>query len=364
MKLLLFMVIISGILTFNSDGQANNSYDYTIAFGSCAHQDRPQPIWQTIVKTKPQAFLFIGDNIYADTYSPKVMRAKYQQLARIPEFKEFRSQVPIFATWDDHDYGVNDAGAEYPLKAEAQRIFLDFWQGPDLPQRYERKGIYHSVSKQAMGLNIQLILLDTRYHRSELVKDEGGYTPNTSPEASMLGLEQWQWLEEELKKPADLRIIASSIQFLSSLHPYEKWNNFPLEREKMFQMIAKTRANGVVFISGDRHAGEISATQHPLIDYPIIDITSSGLTDSTKVGVREEANPFRIEGTKFHTQRNFGIIKISKTSSNVKLDLSLIDQQGGVIESHSVRLSDTKRKMFIDTIKAPIFLYNFCYKLI
>jgi alkaline phosphatase D len=34
-----------------------------IAFGSCALQDRPQPIWDVISTAKPDLFLFIGDNI-------------------------------------------------------------------------------------------------------------------------------------------------------------------------------------------------------------------------------------------------------------------------------------------------------------
>jgi alkaline phosphatase D len=38
-----------------------------IAFGSCANQDRPQPIWDAVVEIKPQRFVFLGDNIYADT---------------------------------------------------------------------------------------------------------------------------------------------------------------------------------------------------------------------------------------------------------------------------------------------------------
>jgi alkaline phosphatase D len=38
-----------------------------IAFGSCANQDHPQPVWDAIVVTQPELFLFLGDNVYADT---------------------------------------------------------------------------------------------------------------------------------------------------------------------------------------------------------------------------------------------------------------------------------------------------------
>ena len=335
-------MLIVGVFTKNHEVFADNHSEYTLAFGSCARQDKPQPIWNTIGDSDPKMFLFIGDNIYADTYDPDVMQNKYQRLASIPEFKAFRTKVPILATWDDHDYGVNDAGSEYPLKVESQKIFLDFWQGPDLAERYKRKGVYHSVSKEVMGLKIQVIMLDTRYHRSSLLKDGNGYKPNTDPDATILGAEQWDWLKKEFLKPADIRIIASSIQFLSNLHPYEKWNNFPLEREKMFELIADTKANGVIFISGDRHAGEISIAHNPLIQYPIYDMTSSGLTNSTRPGTRREANPFRLDGSLFHTQRNFGIVKLKEIQGEIFVDLILKDSKGNSLIEHSVNLQDLK----------------------
>ena len=53
-----------------------------IAFGSCAKQDKPQPIWDAVVETKPQLFLFIGDNIYGDpqTASFSVIGKKARKL--------------------------------------------------------------------------------------------------------------------------------------------------------------------------------------------------------------------------------------------------------------------------------------------
>src|SRR5258707_14083938 len=83
-----------------------------IAFGSCAHQDRDQPIWGPIVKEKPELFLFIGDAIYADTEDMEVMRKKYKALAAKPGYQKLLETCPVLATWDDHDYGGEDVGAE------------------------------------------------------------------------------------------------------------------------------------------------------------------------------------------------------------------------------------------------------------
>ena len=108
-----------------------------IAFGSCATQERPQPIWDAVAGHRPELLLLLGDNIYADTKDMDVMRAKYAKLAAMPGFQAIRKACPILATWDDHDLGANDAGSEYPKKDESQKIFLDFFGDPaDSPRRH------------------------------------------------------------------------------------------------------------------------------------------------------------------------------------------------------------------------------------
>jgi len=68
-----------------------------IAFGSCARQDKPQPIWDAVLASEPDLFVFLGDNIYGDTRDPTVLRAKYAQLAAQPGFKRLRERVPVLA---------------------------------------------------------------------------------------------------------------------------------------------------------------------------------------------------------------------------------------------------------------------------
>jgi len=101
-----------------------------IAFGSCSKQFKPQPILRKIVEKRPDLFIYLGDNIYADTYDMQVIRDKYDELGSKPEFQTLREKVTVLSTWDDHDYGANDAGKEYPRKAESREIFFDFWKVP------------------------------------------------------------------------------------------------------------------------------------------------------------------------------------------------------------------------------------------
>lgn len=332
-----------------------------IAFGSCAKQDRPQPIWEAVVATKPQLFLFLGDNIYADTQDMQVMRAKYQQLADQPGFQKLRKTCPILATWDDHDYGANDAGAEYPRKRESQQIFLDFFGVPADSPRRQQEGVYHAEIMGPPGQRVQVILLDARYHRSPLKRGfqagepgegyRGVYLPNTDPEATKLGEMQWQWLEEQLQQPAEVRLICSGVQVIADEHGWETWGNFPLERSKLFELIRKTAARGVVLLSGDRHLAEISQLEadHPQgVGYPLFDVTSSSLNtpsgNFTKAGTRfrNEINSHRVGLTYFDT--NFGMIDIDWNSPTPTLRLQVRDEQGDVVLQHRLSLDSLSPK--------------------
>ena len=104
-----------------------------IAFGSCADADQPDhPIWNALYQAQPDALLMIGDNVYADSPefrsspSREGSETEYAKLGATPAFQRLRDVVPIYATWDDHDYGLNDGGKEFTLKDVSQQVFLIF----------------------------------------------------------------------------------------------------------------------------------------------------------------------------------------------------------------------------------------------
>ena len=254
-----------------------------------------------------------------------VMRAKYAKLNQDPGFSLLRASCPILATWDDHDFGKNDAGAEYPHKAAAQRIFMDFWgEAPGSPRRM-REGIYDAVRIGPEGKRVQVILLDCRYFRGPLKTGErrvgGKYYPDANPEIPMLGEAQWAWLEAEFRKPAELRILATGIQFLAEAAGQETWSNLPSERRRMIDLIAKTQAGGVIFLSGDRHWADLSV-QTEEVPYPLYDLTSSALNQIHPRGTPTE-NRFRaIKAPKstYH-QPNYGVVGIDWETSTVQLEI-------------------------------------------
>ena len=305
-----------------------------IAFGSCARQNLNQPIWDAIVDAKPDVFIFLGDNIYADTTDMKVMADKYAQLAAKPGFKALKdSGATILATWDDHDYGANDAGRDFPAKAGSEKLFLDFFEFPEDSPARSRPGVYSDHLLGTKDRRIQIILLDTRYFRSPLERnpsyDEGGqaYMPAEGKDATILGDAQWKWLQETLAQPCEIRVIGTSIQAIPAEHRWEKWANFPRERDRLFRMLTKAGglAGATLLISGDRHLGEISALTMGENER-FYEVTSSSLTNSG--GSASEPNRYRVAGGNFR-KNNFGFMEVDWEKREVALQLR--DQSGEIV---------------------------------
>lgn len=314
---------------------------YTIGFGSCGKQTKEQPILNVVVDNSPDVFIYLGDNIYGDTRDMAELQQKYDQLAAKPEFQRLKNTTPILATWDDHDFGENDAGRYYPFKEASKEIFLNFWEEPKDSERWKHKGIYHALRLKDAPIDIQVILLDTRTFRADLterVKEKktaykNDYQPTLSPDSTFLGAAQWAWLKTKLEEKADLRIIASSNQFSHEYNGWESWNNVPHERKKMLQLIQETKANGVVFLSGDVHWGELSKYENEYT-YPIYDVTSSGLTQSWH---DIEPNKNRI-GFPIR-KNNFGLIEI-ETQKRTKLTFKLKNKRDQIAVEYSIYLSE------------------------
>lgn len=313
-----------------------------IALGSCADQKKNHVVWDAIVAQDPDLFLFLGDNIYGDTEDMDEMRGKYAQLAAKPGFQKLRETCPILAVWDDHDYGVNDGGAEYPMKAESEKVFHEFFETPDDAPERSYPGTYSVrwFGSEEDGTRLQILMLDTRYFRGPLVKlpvrsPHGPYDRNRDPEATLLGAAQWKWLEEQLQQPADLRVIMSSIQVIPEDHHWELWANFPHERKRFFDLLRETGADSVILASGDRHMGEFSklGTDDPNTPgFPVYEMTTSGLTNAGG-GRRGEPNRHRVSPTNFQS-RNFGMMTIDWENRTVLMELR--DVEGEVVDEISV----------------------------
>lgn len=307
-----------------------------VTFGSCANQDEPQPIWNTIAGHNPDLFIFMGDNIYSSSAKQKPAAEQYKKLSKIPEYRAFREKVPIMATWDDHDYGQGDGGADNPEKEAYKREFLRHFPYVKDSISWNQGGIYHvkyiggdiTEKKRRRKITkkqplLQVIVLDTRYFRSPLKPSATPEDPlkryEPWPESdktkTILGEEQWAWLEEQLKRPADLRFIVSSIQVIANDPTFEKWGNFPAERQRLFELLKSTGVRNAVILSGDRHRGAIAKYDIKGLG-PIFDITSSAINVTR---TEPESDPNYIGPVVL--KDNFGVARIDWKARRVKFEL-------------------------------------------
>jgi len=312
-----------------------------IGFGSCADDDAPtHKVWDALLASDPDVLLMVGDNVYADSDefkaqpSVELMQSEYAKLAATPGFARLRATRPVIATWDDHDYGVNDGGAGFAFKTESAQIFQDFWDYPaDDPAR-ARPGIYTERRINRNGIDIQVLLLDTRTFRDRLEDAPRSlscplknYVPNAT--GTFLGEAQWQWLAQRLAAPADLRLLVSGQQVIADEHCFEKWGNFPHERLRLFQTLRASGAANVVLISGDRHLGEISklpADAKAGAGFDLFEVTSSPLSARSGFGWGE-TNSYRVSEDNLR-ESQFGLLDVSRSSGAINVQMQLHDAEG------------------------------------
>jgi alkaline phosphatase D len=258
---------------------------FRLVFGSCADQNRPQPVWRAVAAEQADLLLFGGDNVYASKapWSLANLEAAYAAQAQVPGYASLLLR-PYMAIWDDHDYGANDGGVEFAGKAESKEAFLRFFKAPANDPRRQREGLYDARIFGPPGQRVQVIVLDTRWFRSPWratsfwnAKGRERYEPDPDGSKTVLGPTQWAWLEAQLQQPAEVRIVYSSIQVLALGHGFERWGLLPSERERLLQLLAKAKDRATVLLSGDRHIGALYEERDGL-PRALLELTSSGLS--------------------------------------------------------------------------------------
>ncbi len=357
-----------------------------IAVGSCANQDLPQPIWSTIDKNNPDLFIFAGDTVCSTPSLQKPLSQQYRKLNMTTEFRQVREKIPMLAIWNDFDFGMDDGGTENPDKESHRTEFIKNWSYLKTALPGEQRALYHAKIFGPKKQKVQIILLDTRWDRSPLKKATpvtitavalpnttsapvaaapnltppaapnlaSPAAPNLTPSAAptavtpptdtvpavktasipdlyltdddkskhFLSEAQWNWLENELKKPAELRLVVSPIQVTANDHHFEKWGNFPQERERLFRLLAKQKAKNVIFISGDRQFASIARLEVKKMG-SVYEMTASGLNRNVAPLDTVLTDMTYVNDTL--TTPNFGLIKINWDARKVQLELHSAD---------------------------------------
>ncbi len=218
-----------------------------ITFGTCFHRwglSNPKQV-EVIRSRKPAAMLLYGDIAVQDRANNVGMhRADYLLRDFQPPWKALTAEVPVYATWDDHDYFSNDrAGIPKNFVLADKQAVCDVWKtawnNPSYGFGDDRRGIF----------------LRTRIGPADVIMVDNRYFRENKP-GSFLGEGQMKWLEAQLLDCKGPFIIMSCGTMWSDYvsNGKDSWGRWdPEGRERIFKLIEKNRIAGVLLISGDRH---------------------------------------------------------------------------------------------------------------
>ena len=234
---------------------------FRIAFGADFHKIgmyRPE-LMKLIRERQNRAMLLIGDSAVdgrKDDFG--LIGTDYLLRNLSPPLQTLMANVPVSATWDDHDYWGNDVSGSYAKKPKTpidvdglRRTWKLHWNNPE--REVNRNGIYFQTK---IG-PIHHIALDTRSCR---VNDRRGKIN------SFLGAEQMAWLKDQITTSESPFILISGGTMWSDYISAGKdsWGTWDREgREEIFKLIDGKRDSKVILMSGDRHGARGFAIPRP-----------------------------------------------------------------------------------------------------
>lgn len=302
---------------------------FTMAVGSCAYinepaYDRPgkpygdaYPVFDAIAAKHPDLMLWLGDNVYLrepDWGSWTGFLHRYTHTRSEPALQRLLRATHHYATWDDHDFGPNDADGSFVNAGMAREAFDLFWPNPGSGVPGAREGITTAFSHA----DADLFLLDDRTYRvpPDVLTDQ----------PTMLGKGQIDWLIRALKySDATFKFVAVGGQVLSTAADFENYATFEAERRQLLDRIDREGISGVVFLTGDRHFTELSRLDLPDGRW-VLDLTASPLTSGT-YGPKSP-NTLQVEGTLLQ-ERGFCTLTVEGPKGQRVLTIRAFDAQGG-----------------------------------
>ena len=310
-------------LPFHTTTAPAGAADFTVAFGSCCRIqfDRDQPIWNVVRQIDPDLFLWLGDNIYADSDSPQLLSEYYTRQRVVASLEPLIRSTPQLAIWDDHDFGFNDSDGQNPIKRESLKVFQDYWANP----AYGSDGVPGIWFKQSFG-GVDFFFLDGRYHRDPSAAPE-------KPTKTMLGPAQKAWLKSELSKSqAIFKVLVSGggWSFAEANGGGDSWAVYKHERNEIFDFIRDRKISGVVCISGDSHMGELNCIPRSAQGgYDIYDMCSSPLAQMPAVKQLDQVPEMRVRDV-WSRSVNVGVMRF-EMGATPRLTYTLHDVLGDPI---------------------------------
>ena len=265
------------------------------AFSSCQHYEQGffTP-YRHMVAEDLDLVVFLGDYIYETSRREAVRRhgapephtledyrIRHALYKTDPGLQAAHAAAPWLVTWDDHevsnDYADDRSAALHPRAWFLERraaAYRAYYEHMPLPRQMVPFGphlrLYH---RAAFGELVQFHVLDDRQFRSPqpcAPAGRGGSTvvgdecaERLSPQATMLGATQEQWLTSGLEgSRARWNVLAQeTLMAQLDLRPgpglrswTDGWDGYPVARRRLLETLAQKRIANPVVIGGDVHS--------------------------------------------------------------------------------------------------------------
>lgn len=325
--------------------------DFSFLLGSCLyindendHKKRPYGgslrILGSMAKEETDFMLWLGDNVYfrpSDCRKVERMKRRYTSTRTTPELQPLISTRANYATWDDHDFGLDNSGSDFTYAEASLNIFKSYWGN-----RYfgnEDKGVFSTFTRG----DCQFFLTDDRFFRTVPKTDNPKALKEECADKDFFGKEQMEWLKRKLKESgATFKFVVVGNQVLNMKAEKECFYYYKKEYEELLNFISENKVEGVIFLSGDRHFSELIKNV-PKGGYPLYDFTCSALTSQIRNvnKTSERDNPQRVANT-LVLEHNFGKIKVTGEKGKRKLIMSTHDKKGKIIWDYQIEESELK----------------------
>jgi alkaline phosphatase D len=282
-------------------------------------------IFNYMSKDSANFMLWLGDNLYYifDYHRYKGQLKRNIKVRLKMPISNFMQTKQHYAIWDDHDYGSDNSDGSFRSKKSSLKVFQQFWSNPK-----NDSFNYYTFQQQ----DCQFFMLDDRYFNSN--------------DKIVLGKTQLDWLKNELlKSSATFKFIGIGMQALNPISTLECFYKTDNEYKELIAFLKEHKISGVMFISGDRHHGELMRIDEKGL-YPLYDFTTSPLTMyPIKIGKKssEYINPNKVDGTYFPNY-NYGKVIISGVKDKRLCTIQLKDKKGKIVWQKEISANELQVK--------------------
>jgi len=322
---------LKAAVAFRTAAKPGDPTKFKLAFGGGAGYVPPnERVWNTIRETRPDLLLMLGDNIYSDNpTSPAMQKYCYYRRQSRPEWRKLTLGTPVYAIWDDHDFGTNDClgGAaidDPPWKPAVWKVFTQNWVNPGYGGGEKQPGVWFTFSRG----DVDFFMLDCRAYRTSPKLDN----------PTMLGAVQLAWLKEELNKSkGTFKVICSSVpwDYRTKGSSLDTWNGFQGERDEIFNHLVDNKIEGVILMSADRHRSDAWKIDRDN-GYSLYEFNSSRLTNQHVHGTMQQAV------FSYNQKQSFGTVEFDTTADDPTVVYKVVTIDGEVVHELPIKRSQLK----------------------